>query len=228
LGENLEVGRSLARLLKAAGRWTARASADGLFLDDWQTKSADHSDLDGSRAALVSPQVETAVLERRLASIRNEGLGVDRFDAVIVTRLTQNGERGGGVCLAPELERALRLLVESAVPGGAVVIDADDRVAAAVTESVRDSTIFVSARPGGTSMPTSNRRGGRMICLRESDLVLVSRDRTERFFTLEGRLRSQLAGGGRLHGLLAAVAAVWSMGMPVDMIRAGCNQLTWS
>jgi cyanophycin synthetase len=226
LGDNLEVGRCLAGLLKTAGRWTARTSADGLFLNDRQAKSANHSHLDGSRAALVSPEVEAAILERALSSIRNEGLGVDRFDVVIVTRLMQD-ERGG-TCLAPELERAVRLLVETTLPGGAVVIDADDRLAVAITESVGASTIVVGARPCGASMATSNGRGERMIYLRGNDLVLVSRDRKERFVTLDGRLRSQFAGGVRLHGLLAAVAAAWSMGIPVDMIRAGCEQLTWT
>jgi UDP-N-acetylmuramyl tripeptide synthase len=90
---------------------------------------------------LLCPEVDVAVLERDLASIRHEGLGLDRVDVAILTRL-------GREPLDAELEQAARVLVSATAPDGIVVIEADDATAAGIAQSFVGTVLVVSASAG--------------------------------------------------------------------------------
>jgi cyanophycin synthetase len=141
-GDRAGAGRWLAELVRRSGRGIGRASCEGLFLQQERLKPGDQANLAGSLAVLLCPEVDLAVLERELASIRHEGLGLDRVDVAILTRLGQDSES-----VDAELEPAARVLVEAVVPNGVVVIEANDPAAAAITESFA-GTVVVSAGAG--------------------------------------------------------------------------------
>ena len=138
-GDSVGAGRWLAELV--GGRGIGRASCEGLFLQQEQLKPGDQANLAGSLAALLCPEVDVAVLERDLASIRHEGLGLDRVDVAILTRL-------GREPLDAELEQAARVLVSATAPDGIVVIEADDATAAGIAQSFVGTVLVVSASAG--------------------------------------------------------------------------------
>jgi cyanophycin synthetase len=137
-GDRVGAGRWLAELARKSGRGLGRASCEGLFLQQEQLKSGDQANLAGSLAVLLCPEVDVAVLERDLASIRHEGLGLDRVDVAILTRL-------GREPLDAELEQAARALVSATAPDGVVVIEANDATAAALTQSFPGAVVVVPA-----------------------------------------------------------------------------------
>ena len=138
-GDSVGAGRWLAELV--GGRGIGRASCEGLFLQQEQLKPGDQANLAGSLAALLCPEVDVAVLERDLASIRHEGLVLDRVDVAILTRL-------GREPLDAELEQAARVLVSATAPDGIVVIEADDATAAGIAQSFVGTVLVVSASAG--------------------------------------------------------------------------------
>ena len=142
-GDRVGAGRWLAELVRESGRGIGRASGEGLFLQPERLKPGDQANLAGSLAALLCPEVDIAVLERGLASIRHEGLGLDRVQVAILTRLA-----GDGAPLEAELEQAARVLVAATSPNGVVVIEANDPTAAAMTESFAGTVVVVPAATG--------------------------------------------------------------------------------
>jgi cyanophycin synthetase len=138
-GDRLGAGRWLAELV--GGRGIGRASCEGLFLHQEQLKPGDQANLAGGLAVLLCPEVDVAVLERDLARIRHEGLGLDRVDVAILTRL-------GREPLDAELEQAARVLVSATAPDGVVVIEADDPTAAEIAQSFVGTVVVVPAPAG--------------------------------------------------------------------------------
>jgi cyanophycin synthetase len=139
-GDRVGAGRWLAELVREFGRGIGRASTEGLFLRQEQLKSGDQANLAGSLATLLCPEVDIAVLERELASIRHEGLGLDRVDMAILTRLASDGEP-----LDVELERAARVLVSATAPDGLVVIESNDPTAVVIAQAFAGTVLVVPA-----------------------------------------------------------------------------------
>jgi cyanophycin synthetase len=209
-GDRAYVGRWLAELLRESGRGIGRASGEGLYLQRERLKPGDQANLAGSLAALLCPEVDIAVLERELVSIRHEGLGLDGVDVAILSCFGHDSE-------PTELERAARVLVAATAPTGAVVIEADDPTAAAIAQSFVGTVVVVSdpERPlsGAGRAPAHA-----AVCLRDSHVVVATRDGTEQVVVLDPWVAAELATSGHGRGLLAAVGAAWAMGVPVDAI----------
>jgi cyanophycin synthetase len=209
-GDRARIGRWLAELLRESGRGIGRASGEGLYLQRERLKPGDQANLPGSLAALLCPEVDVAVLERELASIRHEGLGLDRVDVAILSRFGHDNER-------TELERAARVLVAATAPTGAVVIEADDPTAATIAQSFEGTVVVVSdperPLPGAGRVSTHA-----AVCFRGNHVVVATRDGTEQVVALDPWVASELATAGHRRGLLAAVGAAWAMGIPVDAI----------
>jgi len=202
-GDRREVGGWLAWLLRPCSQGIGRASSDGLHFDNERAKAGDQSNLAGTRAALLCPDVDIAVLERDLASIRHEGLGLDRVDAVILTRLSPG--------LDAEWEQAARTLVATVDPKGVVVIEADDAQAAALTMSFPGTVVVVSA----SDVPLSCVGHGQActtVCLRGQNVIIATPAGEHRMKISKAVERSHSG------GLLAAVGAAWAMGVPMDEI----------
>ena len=212
-GDLVGAGRHLAAFLQKSGHRIGRASSEGLYVDCEQSKWGDQANLAGSLAVLLCPEVDIAVLERGLASIRHQGLGLDRVDAVILTRLTHNAESG----LDADLEQAARVLVAAIDPKGVVVIEANDPTAAAITASFGGTVVLTygpdepSPRPGQGLAHTAVylSRGSK------TWVVVSPPGKAEQIVALDQRVVPEVVASG---GLLAAVGAAWAMGVPTDAI----------
>ena len=208
LGERARVGRRLARLLRAAGREIGRASSEGLFLGEDLVKPGDQGKLAGSLAALLFPEIEVAVLERELRSIRDEGLGIDRVDVALLTGLAA----GSQPRLDAEHARAASVLTGAAAPHGTLVIDANDQAGIDMAESFAGTVI----RVGGDGSGMAGGHGERVaVFVRNHDVVLRSRDCREQVVPLD---RCASVERGAADAWLPAVAAAWAMGVSAETI----------
>ncbi len=224
-GDNATVGRWLAQLLKGSGRRIGWASSAGLYLNDRRLKCGDQANLAGGRALLLCPEADAVVLERSLRSIRWEGLGWDRSEVAVVTVRGGNDPHAKCPGEDPKMAGAAGVLVESALPHGAVVIDAADPAAAALAASYPESVILVSALSDHPLIAADSCRQHRSVSLRGSDLVLSERGRTAQRIPLDQRCLADARDLDQLSALLAAVAAAWAMHVPVEAIRTWLNAL---
>jgi cyanophycin synthetase len=204
-GDRARTGRILAELLRAPGRGIGRTSSAGLFLDEELVKPGDQSSLGGSLTALLCPEVDIGVLERDLASVREEGLGIDRVDVAILTRLDRESQ------LDLELARAAGVLTLAAASYGILVIDADDRVALAAAESVAGTVILVGHDASALARATARAAA----FVRNRELVFLSSSREELVQPLGTDATED---NGAASGWLAAAAAAWAMGVPIATI----------
>jgi cyanophycin synthetase len=204
-GDRARTGRLLAELLRAPGRGIGRTSCDGFFVDEELVKPGDQSSLGGSLTPLLCPDVDLVVMERDLASIREEGLGIDRVDVAILTGFDRESQ------LDAELARAVGVLTLAAASHGTLVIDAHDRAALAAAESSGGTVLLV-----GPEAPALARQTGRAAAfVRDRQLVFLSCSREELALPL-GAGATEPAGAAS--GWLGAAAAAWAMGVPLETI----------
>jgi cyanophycin synthetase len=199
-GDRAGIGRLLAEFLRTPGRGIGRTARDGLFVDEELAKPGRQSDLAGSLALLLCPEVDVALLDRDLDSIRHEGLGLDRVDVVVLTRLAPGS--------FPEHERAAKVAAAAARAKGMLVIDAADPSSRALAEPLAENTILVGAEPASCEAAGP---AAAAVFVRGADLVFRSRDQGETLVRLRAGVPS------RVDWLMAAAAA-WAMGVAPDAV----------
>lgn len=100
------VGRLLEESLSGLGRRVGRTSWDGIHVAGASLKAGAFANAAGARAVLMCPDVELAILEQSVDSIRSEGLAIDRCDVAILAGLRDDG--------SSEFESIVRLLRDAA------------------------------------------------------------------------------------------------------------------
>jgi cyanophycin synthetase len=104
------ISREIGKLLSAQGLCTGVTCADGTFVDGRQTRRAGNTSRHVSDL-LMHPLLEAAIVEVPDEAILAEGLGFERCQMVV---FTDSGPE--------ELTASKRVLVESVVSGGAVIV----------------------------------------------------------------------------------------------------------
>jgi cyanophycin synthetase len=215
--------RLIAHLLRKPDRLVGMACTDGLYVGDRRLINRDCSGPRSARALLLNPRVDAAVVETARGGLLREGLGFDRCHIAVVTNIGQGDHLNlRGIDTLEELARVKRTLVESVAADGAAVLNAADPFVAAMADHCPGRVIFF-ARDAGHPVLTAHRaRGERAVFVRSGAIVFAEGDREEVLAPLE---RVPLTHDGRagfqVENALAACAAVWSLALPLDAIRAG-------
>jgi cyanophycin synthetase len=215
--------RLLAHLLRRPGRVVGMTCTDGLYVDGRRINRRDCSGPRSARAVLLNPMVHAAVLETARGGILREGLGFDRCDVAVVTNIGAGDHLGlRGVDTPEDLARVKRTVVEAVAPGGAAVLNAAEPLVAAMAGHCPGEVIYF-ARDGGHPVVAGHREeGGRAVFARDGAVVLAHGAREEALLPLA---RVPLTHGGRVpfqvENALAAAAAAWALGEPLDAVRAG-------
>jgi hypothetical protein len=164
-----------------------------------------------SLATLLCPEVDLAVLDRDLATIRDQGLGIDRVDVAVLTRL--------GPAADPEQVRAAKVALEAVAPTGVLVIHAADQAGRALAASLAGTTILVGR---DLACIEAAGLGGASLLIGDRQLVFRSRDRQEQVVRLDPT--STVPSGAGTDWPLA-VAAAWAMGAAPEAIGARLGSL---
>jgi cyanophycin synthetase len=220
--------RLVAHLLRSAGRIVGMTCTDGTYIDGRRTEARDCSGPRSARAVLLNPRVEAAVFETARGGILREGLGFDRCDVAVVTNIGGGDHLGlRGVETPEELARVKRTVVEAVAPTGTAVLNAADPLVAAMASHCPGSVTYF-ARAGNHPVVTAHRRtGGRAVFSDQGVIVVAEGERQERFLPLD---RVPLTHGGKVpfqvENVLAATAAAWALGLPLEIIRPGLETFT--
>jgi cyanophycin synthetase len=125
------VARLLGERLARAGFTAGVACAEGTFVQGVETRSGNCATARHAADLLLHPLLDAAVVEVRLDSIREEGLGFDRCDALVLASLEEDAAHqalrstlppGGALAASLEEDPARQALRSTLAPGGALAV----------------------------------------------------------------------------------------------------------
>ncbi len=217
------LARLVAWLVTLSGSHTGLACRDGLFLDRRRVEARDSACWEAGRRLLVNRAVEAVVIENGAGSILRDGLAYDRCQVGIVTDL------GGAAALAEfdiaesdQMVRVLRTQIDVVLPGGCAVLNAADARVAGLAPLCDGEVILYAADPQAEALAAHRGAGGRAVLAR-NDRVALAEGAAETPLPGLGSLSTWCArhAGVGVAVLLAAVAAGWALGIPLNLISAG-------
>lgn len=215
--------RLVGHLLRAAGKCVGLTCTDGIYIDGRRIDADDCSGPKSARAVLLHPRVDAAVFETARGGILREGLGFDMCDAAIVTNIGEGDHLGmAGIDTPEQLAAVKRTIVENVAPGGYAILNAADPLTVAMAPYCPGSAIFFARDASHPLIAAHRARGGRAVFV-HNDAVCQADG------TWEGRIAPLSAiplthegkVGFQVENVLAAVAAAWAVGVPVEAMRTG-------
>ncbi|AMM23953.1 cyanophycin synthetase [Variovorax sp. PAMC 28711] len=217
------LARLVAWLLGLGGHYTGLACRDGLFLERRRVDARDSAHWEAGHRLLVNRAVQAVVIENGAASILRDGLAYDRCEVGIVTDLEGAGALAEfDITESDQMVKVLRTQVDVVLAEGTAVLNAADPRVAGLAPLCDGAVILYSTDPQAPALSTHQSTGGKAVLVRQ-DRVVLANGSSESFLPGLGRLTVWRAThiGVSLESLLAAVAAAWALGIPLNLIGAG-------
>lgn len=217
--------RFVAHLMRTNGWRTGLTSTDGVFVDDRKIDSGDCSGPKSARNILAFPLCDAAALETARGGILREGLAFDHCDVAIVTNIGCGDHLGINEIDTPEQLAEVKQCIVAAVPAhGTAVLNAADPLVVKMAETYPRRTIFFALDGGNAVLVRHRFQGERVIFSREGQIIRAEGPREEVFIPLA---EVPLTRGGKIgfqvENTLAAIAAMWALGVDDEVIRQGCR-----
>jgi cyanophycin synthetase len=217
------IARLVAWLLQLSGKHTGLACRDGLFVDGRCLDKTDGTCWEAGQRLLINRAVQAAVFENSADTILRTGLAYDRCQVGVVTDL------GGWNALAEfdifdeePMFKVMRSQVDVVLPDGVAVLNAAHPAIVNMAGLCDGDVIFYALDPALDAIGEHLDKGGRAVFMRQGQVVLATGS-SEVF--LPGL--DKLAVWQDRHAptaedsLLAAIAAAWALGIPLNLIGAG-------
>ncbi len=216
------VTRMIAAVYQTMHLYVGMTTTDGIYFGGRLSMRGDCSGPRSAEAVLQHPDVEVAVLETARGGILRSGLGWDRCQVAVVTNVSNDHLGIDGIDSPERLAQVKQVPVESIIAGGCAVLNAEDPLVARMADATPEEVIFFGRDPRGTALSRHLAAGGRAVFLRGTTIVLGEGaketpllDGAEVPATLGGRIAFQASNA------MAAAAACWGAGCPLDAIRLG-------
>jgi cyanophycin synthetase len=219
--------RFINHILRGTGKTVGMTCTDGVFINERRIDSGDCSGPQSARSILMNPSVDMAVFETARGGILREGLGFDFCNVAVVTNIGEGDHLGLCDINTPEeLAKVKRCIVEAVAPDGYAVLNANDPLVVEMAAHCPGGVVLFAADPKHPVIVRHRGVGGRAVFVRDGRVVLAEGEREEAVMPID---RVPLTLGGRIgfqvENTLAAIAAAWSLGIPVDLIRARAESL---
>jgi cyanophycin synthetase len=214
------VSHRIAHLLNLAGYATGLACGDAVLLDQRPIQTAARTRWARGQQILMNRTVDAAVIENDLHSILTEGLAYDRCQVGVVMDIDRS-------CTVPDffiededdLFKVLRTQVDVVLKGGAAVLDVDDPLIADMARLCDGEVIFFGIDPANPVLAAHLAAGGRAMLLQDATIMAATGDESVPAADLPPAVAA--ARNGEVAAHLAAAAAAWALGLPLDLIRTG-------
>jgi cyanophycin synthetase len=209
--DNAAIGRLIAGLLRKLGRRVGIAIGSEVQVDGQRPYAMRGSDRDRIRSLLLHPRVEAAIFESRSEEALAIGLGCERCDVAVLSNLA-----------APETDSPIVELVEGGLPlvhavppEGAAIVPASAPHIDRLQSGCRGHVVLYSIAGETAQLRDHQARGGRVAFFLHDSLILGTGPNAF-FLPLKGIESSDSIAREQL---LPAVAAAWSAGVPVELLR---------
>jgi len=224
-GESALAARLIAALMQWHGLHTALACRDGLFLGPRQLATGSALGYAIGERMLINRTVQAAVFETSPRDILSEGLPYDRCQVGVVMHMPgPEGLEDLYVTEADQLPGIVRTQVDVVLPEGAAVLNADDAEVLALADYSDGEVLLYSLDPACPALTAHRARKGRAAFARGDHILLAQGAEEIPLVNLsapEFSAITQEPPEDVRPYVLAAVAAAWSLGVPVELIRAG-------
>lgn len=118
--------RLTAHLVKSMGHKVGFTTSDGVYIQNQMMMKGDCTGPVSAEFVLKDPTVDFAVLECARGGILRAGLGFTKCDIGIVTNISADHLGLGGIDTVEQLARVKAVVVESVIPTGYAILNADD------------------------------------------------------------------------------------------------------
>ncbi len=216
--------RLIAHLLGQSGLRVGMTSTDGVYVAGQRIDTGDCSGPKSARNVLQHPDVDAAVLETARGGMLREGLAFDRCDVAVVTNIGSGDHLGlNYITTVNDLAVLKRVIVQNIAETGVAVLNATDPNVVAMAAHCRGSVTYFALDRNHPVMATQLAQGRRAIYLEDGHLVAAEGPGRH---TLD-LARVPLTHGGtigfQIENVMAAVAAVWGLGLDWDGIQRGLS-----
>lgn len=214
----------IAHLFETARKAVGMTTTEGVYICGERIIAGDCSGPQSTRAVLLHPHVEAAVLETARGGILREGLAFDRCAVGVVTNISADHLGLKGVDTLRDLAAVKQVVVEAVARDGAAVLNADDPLVAEMAAACDGETIYFSRSACGPVMAAHLASGGRGVTADDGTIWLHSGGEPSALIELE---RVGFTAGGaigfQVENALAASAAAWAAGLNPALIARGLS-----
>ncbi|HXI11726.1 MAG TPA: cyanophycin synthetase [Thermoanaerobaculia bacterium] len=214
--------RLCAHIAKQHGRHVGLTTTEGIYVNNELIIKGDCSGPQSATAVLREPAIDFAVLETARGGILRAGLGYDWSDVAVVTNIAADHLGLRDVHTLEDLARVKGVTVERVFPHGCAVLNAED----AMTPFLRklaDCKVALFALDSENPMFSEHVQAGNVgvtiddgqITLWENGVRVPLVEVRAVPLTFEGRARFNVS------NTLAAVAAMYAVGIDIEDIRIG-------
>jgi cyanophycin synthetase len=218
------VVRLLSHLAATGGATVGTTCTEGVFIGGRMIDTGDCSGPKSARRVLANPTVTTAVLETARGGILREGCGFDFCDVAVVTNIGAGDHLGmDGIDTPERLAWVKGAIVAAVRPGrGAAVLNAADPLVVAMKKWCKGQVVYFALDPSHPIVLEHLAQGGLAATVRDGWIVLCDGPRETRLAHLD---RVPLVHRGlvsfQVENVLAAAAAAWRLGVPLELVRLG-------
>lgn len=139
--------RLMAHLVKSMGHKVGFTTSDGIYIQNLMMMKGDCTGPVSAEFVLKDPTVDFAVLECARGGILRAGLGFHKCDIGIVTNISADHLGLGGIDTVEQLARVKAVVVQSVVPAGYAILNADDDLVYGMREGLACHVALFSMDP---------------------------------------------------------------------------------
>jgi cyanophycin synthetase len=209
--------RMLGHVLSKQGLFVGQTTTDGIYLGGQLAVPGDNTGPWSAQAVLRDPKVEAAVLEVARGGILRGGLGYDLSQVAVITNLSEDHLGLGGIETIEDLAQVKSLVAECVLPGGWVVLNADDPHVAAMAQRVSPDVniLYFSAGKNNRLLKNHLATAGSALHLDGEKIVWHSAGASGRFLAPIASYPATLSGevAHNVANLLAAMGAALALGL---------------
>ncbi len=215
--------RLVAHLMGQVHEPVGFTCTEGIFVAGKRVETGDCSGPKSAKFVLRHPDVRAAVLETARGGILREGLGFDRCDVAVVTNLDAGDHLGSAdIETVEQLADVKGTLVWGVAKWGTAVLNAADPLVVGMRAYCDGTVTFFARDPANAVIREHLATGGRAVYVRDNAVILAAGDAETVLVSLEN---VPLTHGGlvpfQVENVLAASAAAWAAGVPLERIAAG-------
>lgn len=213
------IARLLSWLVHISGKHVGLACTEGLFLDSRRVDARNCANWEAGQRILINRSVEAAVFENPNAVVLGEGLAYDKCDVGIVTDIGWDASLTHFDILDEEQAfKVARTQVDVILPTGTAVLNAAEPQVVELAALCDGKVIFYGLDEHQAVLDTHRRNGERIVFVRAQAIVLASGAEEMALLPLSDLKPAKAA---QPEMVMAAVAAAWALGIPVELIAAG-------
>ncbi len=214
--------RMVGHIYSTMKQFVGMTTTDGIYFDGVRRVKGDCAGPRSAEAVLQHPLVEVAVLETARGGILRSGLAFDKCTVGVVLNVAADHLGLDGIETPENLARVKQVVIESVAETGYGVLNADDPLTVEMASECTGQVIFFGMDSSARPLALHLAGGGKAAFNRNGELILA--EASQETVLMQAADIPATHGGQipfQVQNALAAAAACWGAGVPLDMISLG-------